>query len=294
MSNSAPLLAFGQVMHRRLAPRGHRFAYPVFYALLPMHRLDDWAAGYGRAFAVNRAGLLSLRFADYGRRDGSDPRSWVRDLLAAHGLAAATAGGALWLQTFPRMVGYVFNPVSFWYCFDPAGALRAVVCEVSNTFGERHNYLATRPDHGPIAPGETLAATKVFHVSPFFPVSGGYRFRFHFPAVAGDGAGEGRWLSRIEYFDAAAPADGDAATATTASVAVADAADPGATADRLHAALSGQARPLSQGLALSAFLRYPAQTLGVMARIHWHALQLWLKGVPFFKKPLPPSTETTR
>lgn len=266
MSNSAPLLAFGQVMHRRLAPRGHRFAYPVFYALLPMHRLDDWAEGYGRAFAVNRAGLLSLRFADYGRRDGSDPRSWVRELLAAHGLAAATDGGDLWLQTFPRMVGYVFNPVSFWYCFDPAGALRAVVCEVSNTFGERHNYLLAHPDGRPIRDGETLQRRKVFHVSPFIAVDGEYRFRFH--ARAGDDGAPLWRLARIDHADAGG--------------------------DLLHTALSGRAVPLASGTLLKAFLAYPWLTLGIVLRIHWQAFLLWRKRVPFFRKPEPPLEETTR
>ena len=95
------------------------------------------------------------------------------------------ADGEVVLHAFPRMLGYVFNPVSFWVCHDREGRVRAVLCEVCNTFGEQHNYLLAHPDGRPLVSGETLRARKVLHVSPFCEVKGGYRFRFHFAPSAG-------------------------------------------------------------------------------------------------------------
>ncbi|MCW5594980.1 MAG: DUF1365 domain-containing protein [Rhodocyclaceae bacterium] len=249
-------IVFGQVMHRRLRPARHRFAYPVFFLLLPLQRLDEVAAPL---FSVNRANLFSFRFADHGARDGSPPLPWIRALLAREGIVA---DGEVWLQAFPRMLGYVFNPVSFWYCHDRAGRLAAVLAEVRNTFGERHNYLIAHADGSPIRDGETLEARKVFHVSPFMAVQGHYRFRFH--AQPGDA----RILARIDHADAGG--------------------------DLLHTAISGRAVPITAPHLLRAFFGYPWMTLGVMARIHWQALLLWLKRVPFHSKPRPPFEETTR
>ena len=253
---NAARIAFGKVLHHRLRPAEHRFAYPVFFLLLPLHRLDKVAAPF---FSVNRANLFSFRFADHGACDGSPPLPWIRTLLAREGIAA---DGEVWLQAFPRMLGYVFNPVSFWYCHDRAGQLAAVLAEVRNTFGERHHYLIAHADGRPILDGETLEARKVFHVSPFMAVQGHYRFRFH--ARPGDA----RILARIDHADA--------------------------EGDLLRTAISGRAVPLTAPRLLRAFFGYPWMTLGVMARIHWQALRLWLKRVPFFSKPQPPFEETTR
>lgn len=249
-------IVFGSVYHRRLNPVVHAFRYPVFSLLLPLSRIDRSDRGI---FSVNRANLFSFWFADHGARDGSHPLPWVRALLEREGIAAT---GEIWLQCFPRMLGYVFNPVSFWYCHNPEGALIAVLAEVNNTFGERHNYLLAHQDGRPITANDTLSASKCFHVSPFMPVCGSYRFRFrHSPEFD-------RHLARIDY--------------TSAS------------GDELHTALSGVSRPLSRTTLLRAFFAYPWMTLGVMLRIHWQAMRLWLKRVPFFHKPEPPLEETTR
>ena len=253
---SSAQILFGSVMHRRLRPAQHRFTYPVFALLLPLHRLDEVAAP---CFSVNRRNLFSFRFEDHGARDGSHPLPWIRALLAREGIAA---DGEVWLQCFPRMLGYVFNPVSFWYCHDRDGQLAAVLAEVNNTFGERHNYLVAHADGRPIRDGEALQARKVFHVSPFMAVQGHYRFRFH--ARPGDP----RRLARILHTDA--------------------------QGDQLHTAIYGPAPPRTRARHKRAFFGYPWMTLGVMARIHWHALRLWLKRVPFFSKPQPPLEETTR
>lgn len=252
--SAAALIYTGEVMHRRLAPVVHAFRHGVFFMRL---RVDAPAVPWPALMSRNRWNLFSFHDADHGPRDGSALEPWLRDLLARNGLDCAD--GAIWLQTFPRVLGYVFNPVSFWLCHDRSGALRAVLAAVSNTFGERHHYLVAHPDARPIASGDWLHARKVFHVSPFFPVAGEYRFRF-----TDSGA---RCCFRIDY-------------------------DDGRGA-RLVTSVGGVAAPLGTTALVRAFFRYPWMTLGVMLRIHYHALRLWLKRVPFYSKPLPSAEKTT-
>jgi uncharacterized protein len=250
-----PRLYFGTVMHRRLQPAENLFRYPVFFLSVPLTRTESLE---NRWFSVNRWNVFSLRYADYGARDGSDPLAWVHEVLESNGLACAD--GEIWLQTFPRVLGYAFNPVSFYFCRDRAGALRAVLCEVNNTFGERHHYLLAHPDARPIEPQDSLQARKAFHVSPFARVEGGYRFRFRTQGAS--------TLARIEYFDAGG--------------------------DLLHTSISGEAAAYGPHALARAFLRYPWMTLGVVLRIHYQALRLWLKRVPLFRKPVPPAQVLTR
>jgi DUF1365 family protein len=254
VNEGGALLYFGKVMHRRLAPVRHGFRYGVFYLRL---RVDRMPRRWPRLFAHNGWNLFSFHDADHGPRDGSALLPWIRSILTRHGLACAD--GAIWLQAFPRVLGYVFNPVSFWLCHDRAGALRAVLAEVRNTFGEHHNYLVAHPDGRAIMPGDWLTARKVFHVSPFFPVSGHYRFRFN------DAGAHCNF--RIDYT-----------------------ADDGA---QLLTGVGGTAQTLRSPALAWAFFRYPWMTLGVILRIHYQALRLWLKRVPFHSKPQPPFEEIT-
>lgn len=242
-------------MHARRRPVRHAFLYPVFFVRLPLG--DRGPTGTG-LFSVDRPNLFNVRTRDHGPRDGSDLLTWIRELLHREGIT--TADGDVTLQTFPRILGFVFNPVSFWLCRDRAGALRAVLCEVNNTFGEHHNYLVAHPDGRPIAPGDVLEARKVFHVSPFCRVAGRYRFRFR------ESAGRVRFL--IDYHD-----------------------DDGKL---LATSVSGVAEPMSTRALLKIFAEYPWMTLAVVLRIHWQAARLWAKRVPFFRKPPPPLEETTR
>jgi DUF1365 family protein len=251
----APLLFFGRVMHARLRPRRNIFSYRVFFVRMAVQALDK--AG-GPLFSLDRFNLFSVHRRDYGPRDGSSLESWIRNLLQREGIT--TADGAIWLQTFPRVLGYVFNPVSFWLCLDNSNQLRAALCEVNNTFGEHHTYLISHPDQRPILPTDSLRAAKVFHVSPFCEVKGQYRFSFEPDAK--------RALFRIDYDDE----DGML----------------------LLTSVSGAAQPLGTRSLLWAFFAYPLMTLGVIARIHWQALRLWMKRVPFFSKPVPPVERVTR
>ncbi len=251
-------LCRGRVFHKRFRPVAHQFSYSVFFLRLPLSRIDEIG---NRWLSRDRFNLLSFAMRDHGPRDGSSLEAWMRGLLAREGIESAD--GEIVLQTFPRLLGYVFNPVSVWYCFDSAGQLRAALAEVSNTFGERHNYLVAHADQRPILAGDWLMSKKVFHVSPFCEVKGHYHFRFEQVA--------GRAFAEIDYFDAE---------------------DAGA-ARLMVTTLHGAPEALTSQSALRAFLGHPLMTFGVVARIHWQALKLWLKRVPFFTKPMPPSLSTT-
>jgi DUF1365 family protein len=248
-------LYFGTVMHSRLRPRRNRFVYRVFFLRF---RLDEIERLPRALFSLDRWNLFSFHRRDHGPRDGSELLPWVRDLLKREGVEAAD--GAVWLQAFPRVLGYVFNPVSFWLCEDRDARLRAVLCEVNNTFREHHFYLVAHADGRAIEPADQLVARKVFHVSPFFSVHGSYRFRFDVTSAQS--------AVRIDHFDADGPL--------------------------LATGVRGQSRELTARNLLRAFIVYPWMTLGVILRIHYQALRLWLTGVRYHTKPTPPLQETTR
>ena len=240
-------LVIGTVRHARLRPVEHAFAYPTFCVLLPMRA---WARGKSQpALPRNRRGWMSFHDSDHGD-GGPDALAWLERLLAAHGVH--DVDGEIRLLTYPRVLGFVFKPVSFWFCERANGSLRAVVAEVNNTFGERHSYLLSGPE---VAWGRTLEADKALHVSPFFPVRGRYRFRFARTAA--------RIVAHVDYADTEGPL--------------------------LITSVGGALVPLTRGSARTALSRMPVLTLGVVARIHWQALKLWLKRVPVHPKPDPPA-----
>jgi len=249
------LIGFGQVRHTRLKPVRNAFVYPTYFLMLPMRSLRCHGAG---ALPVNRWGALSFYDADHGdARSGAQggALAWLDELLQQHGIA--DADGEVWLQCYPRVLGHTFKPVSFWYCHGANGALRAIVVEVNNTFGERHCYLLDAPRYG-----VEQGAAKVFHVSPFCPVEGGYRFRFMVDPA------RQRTVGRIDFDDASGPL--------------------------IQTSVSGRLVPLDAHSMRRALWRYPAMTLGVVLRIHWQAIRLFVKRTPFFTKPPPPAVLTTR
>jgi DUF1365 family protein len=257
MSSAHPSIVFGSVRHRRMRPRLHAFAYPVFFLRLPMRSMLR-APLSTRLFGIEARRLFRICQKDYGRRDGSSALAQIDRVLAEHGITDAT--GEVWLQTFPRVFNYVFNPISIWFCHREDGKLRAAMCEVNNTFGESHSYLLFHDDGRAIADGEALTANKVFHVSPFCKVEGHYVFRFINTAE--------RSVARIDYDDAAGPI--------------------------IYTSISGTVRALSDRALVGALLKYPGFTFGVVARIHWQALKLFIKRIPFVSKPPAPAVEVTR
>lgn len=206
------------------------------------------------ALARNRFAWAGFADRDHGDGRG-DCLAWFDELLAREGVD--DADGEVWLHCLPRMFGHAFKPVSFWYAHRADGSLAAIVAEVNNTFGERHCYLLAGAELGF---GRELVARKVFHVSPFCQVQGQYRFRFMRTAD--------RTVARVDHDD-----------------------DLGAL---LQTSVSGELQPLTARSVRAAFFGMPMMTLGVIARIHWQALRLWLKRVPFQSKPQPPQAFTSR
>ena len=268
MKPPVPLIGFGQVRHTRLRPRHHAFAYPGYFLMLPLRSLHQQAPQPGQ-WDINRGGALSFFETDHGDGRGLEQGgaiAWLDEVLRREGIHDAT--GEAWLHTYPRVLGYTFKPVSFWYCHraagDQGGSLRAIVVEVNNTFGERHCYVLDAPHYG-----VEQRADKVFHVSPFNPVQGHYRFRFMRSEQGEHGEPE-RTVARVDFYDGA----DDAAV--------------------LQTSVSGTLQPITPAALRRAVWRHPAMTLGVVLHIHAQALRLWLKKVPFFRKPAPPQSFVSR
>jgi uncharacterized protein len=246
---SVPHIGFGQVRHKRVKPVAHEFTYLTYFLMLPMRSL---AKEPSTAIKRNRWAALSFYDKDHG--DGrEDSLSWLDELLQSEGIDDAK--GEVWLHCYPRVFGYTFKPVSFWYCHRADNTLRTIVVEVNNTFGERHCYLLDKPVFG-----LEQIASKVFHVSPFNHVEGNYRFRF----ITTDRNA----LARVDYDDATGPL--------------------------LETSVSGELEALTPQSVRKALWRYPAMTFGVIARIHWQAFKLWRKRVTYVPKPTPPNDFVTR
>lgn len=237
----------GEVTHRRLRPREHRLRYRVFWLLLDLAELDAIDRRM-RLLSRNRFNLLSFHDRDHGDGSGRPLRDQVTALLHREGVDID--GGAVRLLTMPRVLGYVFNPISLYYCHGPDGRLAAVIYEVTSTFGERHAYVLPTTDGDVIRQG----ARKALHVSPFMGMDMRYAFRGHAPA-------EGMDLT----------IDGSDSEGLL-----------------IVAAMRGRRRALTDDAILKAALSTPFLTLKVVAAIHWEALKLWLKGVP--PQPAPSMT----
>jgi DUF1365 family protein len=243
----------GRVMHERLLPFRHVFAYRVFSLLLDIDRLPV-IAGRLRLFSYNRFGIVGFYDRDHGLRDGSPLRPWIEAALRRHGLA--DAGHRILLFCFPRLFGYVFNPLSIYFCHDADDRLRAVLYEVKNTFGDQHGYLIEVP-HG-TTPGAVFEqqAGKCLHVSPFLPLDGTYGFRILPP-------GEKIGIVIHQH-------------------------GPGG-ALQMVASQTGRQKDLTDHSLLKAVIRHPLMTVKVIAGIHWQAWQLWRKGAAFFRRTTPPA-----
>jgi len=259
----------GVVAHRRLAPRQHAFRYRVFAMLLDLDELP----GLGlRFFQYNRWGLFSFHDRDHG--DGRGLRAWLDDLLAQKGIAA---NGRRRVLCYPRILGYVFNPLSVWFCDDEQGRLQAIIYEVHNTYEERHAYVlpvpqSTEPgadlqEHRPgnARPNEgrkeqngpsisvgraTLknvqhGCSKNFYVSPFLSRDCRYHFRIRPP---------GKDVAIV--------------------IREEEAGQP-----ILNASFAGAYRALNDQVLVQMLLRYPLMTLKVITAIHFEAVRLMLKGV---------------
>ena len=243
----------GHTWHGRKGAIKNAFQYSIDYALINLSA----SVSKPNLFSHNSPNLMSLRDRDHG----GAPRAgrgllWAQQVLQSHNLGLE---GDIFLLAQPRVLGHVFNPVSFWLCHDKSAQLCAVIAEVSNTFSDRHSYLCCHPDLRPITAQETINAEKIFHVSPFQPLTGAYTFRFDITAEAIN--------IKIDY---TTPSGGVIAT--------------------LRAARA----PMTNRSILGALRRRPFGSRRVLALIHWQALKLWWKGARFHVRPEPPNTEVSR
>jgi len=245
--DTAAALYDGSVMHQRMKPRQHRFAYSVFSVLMDLDRLDA-ATRLSPLFSVNRLNLLSFHERDHGPRDGGNLRRHVEKLLAEERLEAPER---ILLLAYPRLLGYGFNPLSVYYAYDRQGRLIALIYEVRNTFGGLHTYVA------PVEPGQSSDAgirqdqRKEFYVSPFVSMDQHYHFRMLPP-------GE------------------------TVRVRILEKDDIGPL---LAATFSGVRKPFCTRTIVNACLRVPFQSFKIMGAIHWEAFKIWCKRVPFHRRP---------
>ena len=241
------------IMHHRLKPREHRFAYRIFMFYLDLDELDDVALRIS-PFSHNRWNLYSFRDDDHLPLPGRNLKERIVNHLAGSGIQIG--GGRVMLLTLPRVLGYIFNPVSFYFCFDENGAPICALAEVGNTFREMKPYLLG---------SESMTAdglfrkvvTKHFYVSPFSGLELQFDFKLRPP---------GKHLD-IHIDDR----DGDERI--------------------LLSALTGRRADLTTRRLAWFSLKYPFLTLKVIGLIHWHALLLWLKKVPFHRKSAEPGLQ---
>jgi DUF1365 family protein len=247
-ADAAAALYFGEVMHARLKPIGHRFSYRVMSLLIDLDRLDA-ADRQSPLFGVNRAALYSFSESDHGARDGSSLRAYAQRCAAERGIDLS--GGRVQLLCCPRLFGYAFNPLSVYFCSRAGGELALVIYEVRNTFGDIHAYVL------PVMPGELSDAgirqqqEKLFYVSPFIEMAMRYHFRVS-PAAE-------QVKLRILETDREGPL--------------------------LAATFHGRRRRLTTAALLRSLFSLPLVTLKIVAAIHWEAWRLWLKGARLVPRP---------
>jgi uncharacterized protein len=242
-------LYVGHTTHNRLGPKPHRFTYGVFQLLIDIDHIDDAVAGLA-CLSKGRFGLFSFAERDHGARNGSPLRTWVTKLLSDAG--APASAHTIRLLCFPRVLGFVFNPISIFFVHAADERLEAVIYEVNNTFGQTHAYVV--PATG--APSERQTADKRLYVSPFYRVEGGYRFKLTPPG---------------KTFRLVIAKQVDGKVDFTAN-------------------LIAERRALTDAALLKLFFGMPLMTLGVVAAIHWEALRLWFKGATFEARHPGPKT----
>lgn len=244
-------LYFGSVRHRRFRPVGHEFEYPLFMAFLDVEEIPALMR-ISRLASYNRWNWASFYDADHFGDVGEPLRERLERDAAANGLQLPD--GQIFLLTHLRYMGYNFNPVSFFYCFDRADQLQMVMAEVNNTFGETHNYwLSSANQTATTDQTCTYEFAKAFHVSPFIGMSGLYRWTFTTP-------GESLWVQTNLAEEGRALFDGS---------------------------LRLERKPWSAKWLHHALLSFPWVTLKTIAAIHWEAARLWAKRVAIAHHPGP-------
>jgi DUF1365 family protein len=243
-----------KIQHRRVRPKKHSMKYGAFYLLLDIDGLDNMHRSL-KWFSYNSFNVFSFYDRDHGPSSNASLRPWLEHHLAEAGVDLK--GGRIELLCLPRILGYVFNPISVYYCYHRNGELMAVLYEVSNTFNQRHSYLFTVDEND----GEVLkhSCDKRLYVSPFIENTGRYQFSMKRPT-------QDLYL-HIRQVDEDGPL--------------------------LDAWINGKRKHISDRSLLGCLTRYPLLTLKVIGGIHWEALKLWLKGIGLVARPEPPKEPVT-
>jgi uncharacterized protein len=268
MMRSDAMIFTGRVVHKRLRPKPHALNYRVFSFLLDIGKLDAVSASC-RLFSRNRFNVFSFYDKDHGPGDGTPVLDIARESLTAAGRPFENR--RILLLAYPRIFGFVFNPLSVFYVYAPDDALETVVYEVNNTFGERTSYVVAAGEAAGHVGGDAggggagggsvyaQSCVKEMFVSPFASGRGGYKFRITDPAA--------------EAVVAVLLSDADGALIKT------------------H--FRGAAKPMRDMTLAGLLVRYPLLTFKVVAAIHFEALKLWLKGVPLSERHVSPRYTTT-
>ena len=239
---------FGRVWHARHKPVLNSFRYPVTYFLLPLSKIESF--NKSPLFGLNRPGILSLYLKDYGPRERQPYKDWIKEYLKDTNLDFPL--GEVQLLAMPRFLGYVFNPVCFWFCYSLENELKVVITEVNNTFGQTHIYICGNEDGSSITKDTEIWARKDFHVSPFFKRSGAYKFNFNIS--------EDQINIAINYLSS----EGDKLLSTQ---------------------LSGSAYSDSLATRIKTLIYAPTISFLSSIQIGWQAVKLKAKRLPWIDKP---------
>ena len=233
----------GFVTHRRFKPLRHYFSYKTFSILFDLTELEDLHKKIG-IFSFNRFNIFSFYNKDHGSRDGNDLTEWVKINLKKYNLNFNVS--KIKLLCFPRVFGYVFNPLSIFYCYD-GNILKAILYEVKNTFNEQHTYVFPINNSSKII---TQQCDKKFYVSPFIKMDTFYNFRLTEPDES------------IRILIKQTDKEGKI----------------------LVACQAGKKQAMSLKQLLINFFTHPMMTFKIMVSIHYEALRLWKKGAIFKKR----------
>ncbi len=234
----------GFVSHYRFYPKIHKFKYRVFSMLLNLEELESLDKKT-RLFSINKFNLFSFFYKDHSEEPYDNPLYWAKKILDSKNLYKKK--DRIFILCYPRILGYVFNPLTTYFCITPNNKIKAIIYEVHNTFGDRHSYV-TKYSH------LNEKADKVFHVSPFFNIEGEYEF---------DTILKNKSLKIvINYYKKD-------------------------ETKLLNANFYGKQSILSDKKLLLCFFIYPLMTIKVIYSIHLQALFLWFKGIKFFNRPIP-------
>ncbi len=248
-------LVNASVMHKRLRPRINQFVYKAYYICFNIAKISELKSLF---FSINKFNIFSINNRDYGAKDGSNIESWIRKILQEENIKA---DGEIFLFTHPRVFGYVFNPVTFWFCLNAKSQLIAVLAQVNNTFGEHHNYLIFEKNGDAINEQKFYEANKEFHVSPFMNLEGKYQFRFVFK--------EQKIAVFINYYNNLGE-------------------------EMLLTSVIGKRLNLKAATLFKNFFSIPFLTFKVITLIHYQALKLVIKKIKYIAKPIKPINKITK